>query len=420
MISCDTRNCIDVGSTQIKIAEINDQGILLNQSFHTRDFSISPSDQVRSILSQQLKKPKEIRICSSANGGIRVGILALTSRFSGTAARSLALGAGANVVFTHIFTEKYDKIINLTVDTLIFIGGIDCEDSPILKEKILLLDLSIYNYRSLIYAGNNRLAAIFLKRFPHAMIVPNPFDVGLGVHDQSLLAYVRKLYLDDLIDKESIRDLTELSHIPILPTPGIVNIAFEMLARQKTGIIVPLPCIVIDIGGATTDVHFGVETLNLKEGMDSRFYLSSNRYVFTDLGVVASRSSTLLNLSQHIRLYEFLQVICGPLSRQVYLDIREGSITDEILFYGCFFLALDQLVNPVTDNVPNIDLTKLASIMITGGASKALILKKEIFSALIQLLLKQGNTLGNISVIIDKQYEMWVHGIMAVRNKNNN
>jgi len=408
---------IDIGSTQIKLAEMNNGGSIVQQTFYSRDYSISPSDQVSILLKKLPNLPQTRRICSSANGGIRVGIISLTSRFSGAAARNLALGAGANIIFINTLNPQS---VNITqpVDTLIFIGGIDCEGASTLKGKIASLDLKGYNFKSLIYAGNRYLASFFLSRFPQAVIIPNPFVDELEVRDQSLLTYVRNLYLEDLIDKDSIRDLTSLSEVPIIPTPGIVNIAFERLSRQKSKIIIPLPCIVIDIGGATTDIHFGVETLKLSEGMDSRLYIASNRYVFTDLGVVASRSSTLSRLSNHTRLYEFLQIVAGDLARQVYIGLREGEVTDEVLFYGCFFLALDELSQNQSANVPVIDLNKLASIMITGGASQVETLNIDFFLKIFQLLTNQFGNVGGIRIILDYNYELWVDGIASLSVHN--
>ena len=53
--------------------------------------------------------------------------------------------------------------------------------------------------------------------------------------------------------------------------------------------------------------------------------MSVARYVFTDLGIVASRDSLLLQLRSHPRLYEFLSCVHDQDVREVYRLLREGE-----------------------------------------------------------------------------------------------
>ena len=68
-------------------------------------------------------------------------------------------------------------------------------------------------------------------------------------------------------------------------------------------------CILMDVGGATTDFHYTVEIIREDSENWPSLGSSSARYVFTDLGIVASRDSTLLQIRSHPRLYDFLSRI---------------------------------------------------------------------------------------------------------------
>ena len=132
---CD-RIAVDIGSTVIKIARISRDGRVSGQVFHPRNFDVRPSDQLASILADSTANYDncEILVCSSANGGLRVGIVCLTEIFSGSLLRNQALLAGANPIFVYTFANCQQDA--RYVDVLVVGGGIDSPDSGPLGDSL--------------------------------------------------------------------------------------------------------------------------------------------------------------------------------------------------------------------------------------------------------------------------------------------
>ena len=406
---------IDIGSTVVKVAEIDNN--LKKQDFYDRDYDVEIYNQISSIINDYKSKYKRpnFRICSSAKGGLRVGIVCLTERFSGNLTRNLALAAGANINFVEVIDHK-EKNILPPVDALIVVGGIDCPDVKKMKEKLNNFDTGRYKFQILLYAGNKYLAKEFKRRYKQAIIVKNPISSNLSLCNEDILHKVRDFYLDDLIEKEGVVKLQKFSEIPVWPTPAIVNLAFERISHSKSKLQFTAPFIIIDIGGSTTDIHFGLELV--KTDRDNRLsnYHPFNRYVFTELGVFTSRESTIERLSINKRLYEFFRMLYGEKASRKYADFRNGVMDEDMLFYACFFLALDSVYQREGEkDIPLLDIEKIKSVVITGGASQKVKLEK--LSRIVKLFLKNPSG-KKIKLFLDKNYEIWMEGMKYFPKRN--
>lgn len=88
---------VDIGSTVVKVARLGVDDALISQNHYPRDVEAGIARQVESLLdSEGNVDDADVLVCSSANGGLRVGIVALTSQFSGSVARNQVLLAGGN------------------------------------------------------------------------------------------------------------------------------------------------------------------------------------------------------------------------------------------------------------------------------------------------------------------------------------
>jgi hypothetical protein len=99
-----TRFALDIGSTVVKLAGVGGDGALLWQRFFPRDFDAGIARQVTRLLEEHDIDVDHdpVLACSSANGGLRVGVICLSHHFSGAALRNQVLLAGANPLFKHI------------------------------------------------------------------------------------------------------------------------------------------------------------------------------------------------------------------------------------------------------------------------------------------------------------------------------
>ncbi len=407
--SANSRLAIDIGSTVIKVAHIGHGGELLNQDFYPRDHKAGIAKQVESIL-DQVDFPfieRDILICSSANGGLRVGIICLSKHFSGAELRNQALAAGANPIFIHEFDNQNSN--PAPVDILLIGGGIDCEDSSPLAERLRRFQPHDHHFGTLVYAGNKYLANQFKKQFPEAVIIPNPFSDTLQCQTHSVFEALRRSYLDDLIYKKGVSELRNNLPVAIRPTPEAVNHGFRRAVFNRSTIDAGGPCILIDIGGATTDVHYTVEII--RDDSDDRPSAGSSisRYVFTDLGIASSHDNAVLQIRNHPRIYEFLSQVIEEDARETYQLLLEGEyrLSAKLLSYACLFLCLDRFAGGKGPGLPVADLGKVAQVLLTGGAAQTL--NPETIKHIFSLFLPEAGNPPRI--YIDRRYQIWVDGI---------
>lgn len=400
---------VDIGSTVVKVAQIDEYGTILSQEFHPRDFEIGIACQVESLLaSLGLESDADgVVVCSSANGGLRVGIVSLTEHYSGAALRNQVLSAGANPIFVDCLDSQALRIDS--VDVLIVGGGIDCPDADPMRSRLDRFSAAEYRYGALMYCGNRFIADDFRSRFPDAFIIENPMTNGLRATNNSVFGALRRAYLDDLVYKEGISELKGKLANGIRPTPEVVNRGFQRAVFNQSEITIAGPAILIDIGGATTDLHYTVEIVKDDSNDQPIPGASVARYVFTDLGVVFSRNSTLLRLCNNSRLLDFLRETNTPDLHDVYARLREGDFepTAELLSYACLFLAMDRFIDGDGPGLPSADLRKVSQFILTGGAAQNL--SEEMVVALLSLFFEGSGS--EPTVLIDRKYRTWVDGI---------
>lgn len=403
------RIAVDIGSTVVKIASLDAHGDVESQLLVERDFDAGIARQVEALLAEAgvSAEGEGVLVCSSANGGLRVGIVCLAKHYSGAAMRNQVLLAGANPVFVHDFDEAAGSLER--VDVLLVGGGIDCADAAPLERRLRAFEPSRYRFGALVYAGNRHLAAAFSQRFPDAVVVANPLADSLTGRSLSIFEAIRRAYLDDLIYKEGVSELRSHLVAGILPTPEIVSRGLQRALAGMSSIRTSGACVAFDIGGATTDLHYTVEIV--REDSDQRPTpgVSVARFVFTDLGIVASRDSLMLQLRNHPRLYELLDAVLPGGVREAYQAMRESDYqpTPLVLSYGCLFIALDRFSRGQGPGLPAADLTRIAQIILTGGAAQSM--ADETVLRLFDLF--RAKTGARPEILIDSRYQLWVDGI---------
>ena len=405
----DAKLALDIGSTVLKLARFDRRGGLASQEFFPRDFTVSVARQVEQILqSRAIDIARDpILVCSSANGGLRVGIVCLSPLFSGAALRNQVLLAGANPEYVLALDSKVGS--TRAVDVLLVGGGIDGDDPGPAAGLLQAFDPSLYRFSTLVYCGNRHLAGAFQARFPAAKVIDNPLGETLSSRVGSVFETIRRAYLDDLIFKEGVSELPAPLVATIRPTPEVASRGFLRSVNNQGSFTIIGSCVALDIGGATTDLHYTVECVDADSLERPSSGVSVARYVFTDLGIVASHDTLMLQLRSHPQLYELLGCVLGGQTRDVYAALREGEYdpSPQLLSYACLFLALDRFAKGRGPGLPTGDLGKVAQIILTGGAAQTL--DESVVCRMLALLLPAGVPMPLVQ--IDRRYEIWVAGI---------
>jgi uncharacterized protein (TIGR01319 family) len=171
------------------------------------------------------------------------------------AAREAALGAGAiikQVTAGALEESELAEIRAIEPNIILLAGGVDYgEKRTVLEnaEKIASLGLK----SPVIYAGNSvirpQIQEIFASSGAQVLLADNVFpDVDvLNIEPVRYLIY--EVFNEHIVHAPGMARLSELTQAPILPTPAAVLRAAELFAEALGDVLV------IDVGGATTDVH---------------------------------------------------------------------------------------------------------------------------------------------------------------------
>lgn len=258
---------IDFGSTYTKITvvELEHETIIGTAAAGTTiDTTIMEGlDQALA----QIPEPKEgwnfVRklACSSAAGGLKMIASGLVKELTAEAARRAALGAGARVldVFSYELTaQDLEKIVAAQPDILLLAGGTDGGNKEILlknAERLCELPRSL----PVVVAGNkvaSPQAAELLKRHHFPVVLADNVMPELNVLDvDSARKAIRDLFLSQIIQAKGLDKAEAFLERVLMPTPAAVLSAAELLAKgygEEEGLG---ELLVIDVGGATTDVH---------------------------------------------------------------------------------------------------------------------------------------------------------------------
>ncbi len=392
---------IDIGSTYFK-TKANGK---INQHFRNFDVCIYDDlhNKCRDLLANYSKE--EVAICSSANGGLSTLIIGITSLFSLKYATNIAFNSGINIIDTILYStiEKAATPTD-TVDVVIVVGGIDGVASKF--DTKLINYLSNVNYQNIVYVGNHTDGEFLNEQLDNLVILPNIIDDKLQVKEEELKSYLTNLYQSDITGKEDIKRLYEITSNQIYSTPYIVNSA---LAKLGTLFDVADPFLVIDVGGATTDIHYSTDLVNNKNIMTSSGY---DRLVFKKLGVFKSRESLVFGAKNNEFVYELLDYL--GVNEHILDEHSEQATTT--LMQLAIFLVLYQVSKSHNDYV-TLKLEILNSIVLTGGISK--VLTDEDIDKIIRFFYKKIlNYTQTPNVITDRNYEIWTLGIEEIHNVN--
>lgn len=400
---------VDVGSTIVKIASVDETGKVTSQQFFERDFERGILKQI-SQLFERLRidaSSPAVAICSSANGGLRVGILCLTQSISGAVLRNQALLAGANPLFVKSLN---DSVVDpQTIDVLLVGGGIDCADIAPLAKQIKQISPGEYAPNSIIYCGNKYARPLISELYPEARFIDNPCATAIDKVENTVFVALRNAYLEDLIYKEGVSELAKRFSCSVRPTPEVVSHGFYKAVSNLVDRGISGTSVMMDIGGATTDLHYTVEIVRDDSPNRPAFSSSIARYVFSDLGVSASIDSTVLQLRRNPRTFEFLNCVLSSGINDYYRLLREGEKEPdaEIAAYACIFLALDRFTTGNGPGLPTADLGRLERLVLTGGASQSL--DTAVVARLVGLF--TPTSFDSAAVSIDNEYRFWIDGI---------
>jgi uncharacterized protein (TIGR01319 family) len=200
--------------------------------------------------------------CSSAAGGLRMVTVGLVPQLTAEAARQAALGAGARLVGTFAYeltAGDVAAILELAPDILLLAGGTDGGNSAFITGNAAALAESALAC-PVVVAGNRSAAegvARTLRQTGKSVLVSdNVMPEFNRLEVEPARRAIRRVFIERIVHAKGIDRAAAMFDQVLMPTPAAVLEGARLLADGIPGEAEGLgPLLVVDIGGATTDVH---------------------------------------------------------------------------------------------------------------------------------------------------------------------
>ncbi|KAB2920300.1 MAG: MutL protein [Hyphomicrobiaceae bacterium] len=198
---------------------------------------------------------------SSAAGGLRMVTIGLVRELTTEAARQAALGAGAKVVgtFAYRLTPADDhRIAELAPDIILLAGGTDGGNSDVICHNAARIAASALAC-PIVVAGNRDVAqdlvTLLARTGKTAVLTENVMPSFGELNIDPAREAIRQVFIDRIVHAKGIDRAAARFDALLMPTPAAVMEGARLLADGPSGQSGLGDLLVIDIGGATTDVH---------------------------------------------------------------------------------------------------------------------------------------------------------------------
>jgi uncharacterized protein (TIGR01319 family) len=249
--------CLDVGSTWTKGALVAPDGSLRGVAQH----STTPPEVMDGVaaVTSALDAAATVLACSSAGGGLRLAVVGQERLVSAEAGYRVALSAGAKVV--HVSAGQLSTVADLRAarpDVVLLVGGTDGGDEKVLLHNAFMLARARVAV-PIVLAGNKSAqpAALEILRDRTVVATDNVLpDVG-ELAPGPARAAIREVFLSHVIGGKGLSRGPRFRRLVSAVTPDAVLSGVATLAAAEEGAV-----LVVDVGGATTDVYSAVSTVD--------------------------------------------------------------------------------------------------------------------------------------------------------------
>ncbi len=234
----------------------------------------------------ELGRDVEFLAVSSAAGGLRMTVHGLTRDMTLRAAREASLGAGAVVVYTTagaITTDDAARIKEHAPKLILLSGGVDYGERDIIVNNARVLASMGATHIPVVYAGNvatrDEVTRIFVEAGIEVFVTENVYPKIDELNVGPTRSVIQDVFARHIVTAPGMERIKEMAHGSVIPTPGAVLWAAEILYDEIGDLLV------VDVGGATTDVHSVTEGSQKLAAITVWPEPLSKRTVEGDLGV---------------------------------------------------------------------------------------------------------------------------------------
>ncbi len=283
--------------------------------------------------------------CSSAAGGLKMYAIGLVPALTADAAKKSALGAGARVMKTYSYElnrSEAEEIRNSNADILLLAGGTDGGNKKcIIHNAKMIADVKVEI--PVLLAGNksanDEIIEIFDKAGIDYRITENVMPTLNKINEKPTRDAIRDIFMTKIVEAKGMKSAEEFISGILMPTPAAVLKAAEVLSEGSDDESGLGNLMIVDIGGATTDIHSLSEgdPTNagvIPKGLEEPF---AKRTVEGDLGMRYSALS-LLEAAGTKKIRKYLSDSHKEIDVKQHCNIRHENImmvpkTEEEIFF---------------------------------------------------------------------------------------
>jgi uncharacterized protein (TIGR01319 family) len=376
---------------------------------------------------------------SSAAGGLRMVTIGLVKELTAEAARQAALGAGAKLVGTYAYrltVTDLHAIETLEPDIVLLAGGTDGGNSEVVlhnSERLAASSLTC----PFVVACNRDIAeevAGALQAAGKSAIRTENVMPSFGVLNiDPARAAIRNVFIARIVHAKGIDKAAERFDAVLMPTPAAVMEGAHLLSQGTANRKGLGDLLVVDIGGATTDVHSVAAGTPVRDGV-VQYGLPEpfvKRTVEGDLGMrhnarTIAEAAGLAAMAERVGLSEArlnakLNEIAADVERLP--QTTEDVALDEALAWTAVRIAVarhagtSEIVQTVHGPVTmqrGKDLSGVKCVIGTGGplahgATPASVLKAALADTADPFSLRPSNP----ALLIDADYLLYASGLLA-------
>ncbi|MDE0378398.1 MAG: glutamate mutase L [Rhodospirillales bacterium] len=260
---------VDFGSTftKLTITEAGTGRLLATAQAPTSvetDVMEGYRDALGRALAQAPGTPRIVRrlAASSAGGGLRVAAIGLVPEYTEAAARQAALNAGARIVLQlsgRLDQRAVAALEEAQPEIVLFSGGTDGGQREQVLENAEALAAARIESRVVVACNRDIATAVAGMVAPRerVRVVANVLPAIGRLDIEPARAAIHDAFIRHVIRGKGLSGAQEFHEAVITPTPEAVLRATRLLAQGAAG-AARADVVVVDLGGATTDVHAAI------------------------------------------------------------------------------------------------------------------------------------------------------------------
>lgn len=391
---------IDFGSTFTKVTLVDidtEEIVATEKSYTTVDTDVTIGyenalSKIKAIIDFDSIEIVKTTACSSAAGGLKVVAIGLVPELTAEAAKRTALGAGARIIKTYSFNlndDELNEIKNSNLDMILLAGGTDGGNSESIihnAEMIAKHEIKV----PVVVAGNKSAYDSVRRAFEGKVeyyITENVMPKLNHINVEPARETIRNIFMANIVNAKGMERVSEFISGIAMPTPAAVLKAAQILSEgteREDGIG---DLVVLDIGGATTDIHSIADGLPTKPGVMFRGLQEpiAKRTVEGDLGMRYSalavyEAAGYRMVREFIDVDEYDDIEAEFRRRYEHTDFVSVEEKDRAFDNGiakiCANISMTRHCGEVTAiyspmgmvyNQTGKDLTKVSYVLGTGG-----------------------------------------------------